>query len=248
MLPAVVDQKACLAAAYLSILAVYSYISKKKTLFSAQDLIDCDTHNWGCSGGHPVNSMFYIQKNGLSDGNAYKYIAKNQTCQKAKYPSIKSVKMYPCGTFIDGKNFTSDYMKALIVSMGPLTVPMSKFSSNIMVDDSRITFLCFTGVNMPSQAFFNYKAGIFTDTTCSKNITMSDTFVVSDKFCRCYEPKSDYFIFRQSWVTVRTLNLEISGMSATLGEHHGVKKVKYFISGFFANKIINVIHSQATSE
>lgn len=35
---------------------------------------------------------------------------------------------------------------------------------------------------MESKAFYNYKAGIFSDKTCSKNITMSDTFVVSARF------------------------------------------------------------------
>ncbi len=41
--------------------------------FSEQELVDCDTNNWACDGGYPINSFYYAYKNGLVEEAFYPY-------------------------------------------------------------------------------------------------------------------------------------------------------------------------------
>lgn len=135
-LPAVIDQKTCRSDYVHSVISIYSFYSQKKTLFSSQDVIDCDKENYGCKGGNPVSAMLYFQAKGLSNGTTYKYVAKNMTCQKEKFPSIANAeKLGPCGVMIDGKQYDSDFMKAVVAQMGPITVFMSKSYSEQANDE-----------------------------------------------------------------------------------------------------------------
>ncbi|RLN48591.1 hypothetical protein BBJ29_008337 [Phytophthora kernoviae] len=49
----------------------YGWESTNK--FSEQQLVGCDTQNWGCSGGAPVYAFEYIQQQGLCSESAYPY-------------------------------------------------------------------------------------------------------------------------------------------------------------------------------
>jgi hypothetical protein len=51
--------------------------------FSEQQLIDCDSSNNGCDGGHPQNAFQFIKKNnGLTFESTYPYEEKQGTCKK----------------------------------------------------------------------------------------------------------------------------------------------------------------------
>ena len=137
----IVDQNTCRADYVLSVVAIYSYLSGKKNLYSAQDAIDCDTENDGCKGGNPFNTIAYFQENGLSDGNAYKYIAKNQTCQKAKYPSKDTANDFePCGFLIDGKEYDVEFMRIVLNENGPFVAFMSEFFIDLVVEIITVEF------------------------------------------------------------------------------------------------------------
>jgi hypothetical protein len=103
----------------------YSFYANK-TLFSAQALIDCDKNSSACLGGNPIMTMLEVLANGLSDGNKYKWNAKNGTCQRNTYPSILTTKRQPCGVWIDNKKFDIEFMKSVVAWYGPITVLISK--------------------------------------------------------------------------------------------------------------------------
>ncbi|KAL4138381.1 hypothetical protein PRIC2_001887 [Phytophthora ramorum] len=43
------------------------------TKYSEQQLVSCDSQNWGCSGGAPVYAFEYVQQNGLCTEDSYPY-------------------------------------------------------------------------------------------------------------------------------------------------------------------------------
>ncbi|OWZ13105.1 Cysteine protease [Phytophthora megakarya] len=43
------------------------------TKYSEQQLVSCDTQNWGCNGGAPVYALDYVQQNGLCTEDSYPY-------------------------------------------------------------------------------------------------------------------------------------------------------------------------------
>ncbi|ETI36844.1 hypothetical protein F443_17102 [Phytophthora nicotianae P1569] len=46
------------------------------TKYSEQQLVSCNTQNWGCDGGSPVYAFDYVQQNGLCKEDSYPYTSK----------------------------------------------------------------------------------------------------------------------------------------------------------------------------
>ncbi len=46
---------------------------------SVQVLLSCDTFNYGCMGGEPINALRYIVKNQITDETCKPYLAKGYT-------------------------------------------------------------------------------------------------------------------------------------------------------------------------
>ena len=109
--------------------------------FSEQQLIDCDTTDNGCDGGHPQNAFQFIKKNeGLTYESNYPYTESQGTCKSVsnKY-TITGYKRVTDG---DEEN-----LKELLNNYGPIAIGM---------DASTITFQL-------------YSAGkIFSDSNCKK--------------------------------------------------------------------------------
>lgn len=110
----------------MAVLDVLDYDTKKnktnKPIFSDQNVLDCDKNSAGCSGGHPLYAFYYAYQNGLSDGTKYKYIGKNQTCQRSKYPSIYKLKDV-CGGSAGGNE---SLVKQIVATYGPVVALISK--------------------------------------------------------------------------------------------------------------------------
>ncbi|RLN65092.1 hypothetical protein BBJ28_00018254 [Nothophytophthora sp. Chile5] len=61
------------------------------TKYSEQQLVSCDSQNWGCNGGAPVYAFQYIEQNGLCTEDAYPYTSSSgyssscsSSCSKSK--------------------------------------------------------------------------------------------------------------------------------------------------------------------
>lgn len=52
-----------------------------QTLASPQQLVDCNTVNFGCIGGWPQKALQYIKENGITDEKTYPYVAAQKDCK-----------------------------------------------------------------------------------------------------------------------------------------------------------------------
>jgi hypothetical protein len=59
-----------------SVEAVHYIKTLRKISLSVQELIDCNTSNFGCKGGYGVLALWYILRNGLSSESSYPYMAR----------------------------------------------------------------------------------------------------------------------------------------------------------------------------
>nr|BAN41608.1 cysteine proteinase ACP1 precursor, putative [Entamoeba invadens] len=139
--------------------------------YSEQQLIDCDTTDNGCSGGHPDNSFTFIKNNkGITLETSYPYKAADGTCNTA----VKNV-----ATVAGHKRVTDGSetgLQEITATYGPVAVGM---------DASRASFQL-------------YKKGtIYNDANC-KRIVMDHcvTLVGYGK-----NTDGEYWIIRNSWGT-----------------------------------------------
>nr|BAN41058.1 cysteine proteinase ACP1 precursor, putative [Entamoeba invadens] len=139
--------------------------------YSEQQLIDCDTTDNGCSGGHPDNSFTFIKNNkGITLETSYPYKAADGTC----YTAVKNV-----ATVAGHKRVTDGSetgLQEITATYGPVAVGM---------DASRASFQL-------------YKKGtIYNDANC-KRIVMDHcvTLVGYGK-----NTDGEYWIIRNSWGT-----------------------------------------------
>lgn len=103
------------------------YNKKNKTnrpLLSEQNILDCSNYTAGCNGGDPFAGFSYAFQKGLSDATKYKYIAKNQTCQRSKYPAVYTPKNGCMGNIGGDENALKNY----VASIGPFISFISKHS------------------------------------------------------------------------------------------------------------------------
>ncbi|KAL3666068.1 hypothetical protein V7S43_008859 [Phytophthora oleae] len=66
----------CWAFATVSVVESAQCISNGKTSltkYSEQQLVSCNSQNWGCNGGAPVYALDYVQQNGLCTEDSYPY-------------------------------------------------------------------------------------------------------------------------------------------------------------------------------
>ena len=62
---------------------LYFDYNRSQIDFSQRELVDCDSSNFGCSGGWPQNALKYIISNGINTSSAYPYHqGTNQYCQR----------------------------------------------------------------------------------------------------------------------------------------------------------------------
>ena len=90
-----------------------AYFIKNKNLksFSEQNLVDCDSNDYGCGGGLMDNAFAWIQKNGgIEQENDYQYVATTKPCSQ---DSLKLVDGSAPKSWIDVKSTNDDLMDAI---------------------------------------------------------------------------------------------------------------------------------------
>lgn len=100
----------------------YARATKKLISFSAQQLVDCDTHDNGCKGGFMDRAYKYIQENGgIESEKDYPYTS-GSTGKPTECQWDKSKK----ATTIDGWEFVKEKddkaMEEAVATVGPLSV------------------------------------------------------------------------------------------------------------------------------
>jgi len=120
-----------------------AYHIKTGTLYhlSEQQLVDCDTSCYGCSGGWAVNSMNYARRNALVLDSDYSYRGRDQNCQVAgKTGKVKTTNVVTLEV-----NSVSAMKTAL--DKGPIAMGIAAGNSYVMY----------------------YESGIINTTRCGKN-------------------------------------------------------------------------------
>jgi len=94
------------------------YAIKNKNLlsFSEQQIVDCDTSDYGCGGGWPYLAITYAAQNGLEQESQYPYTAVDGTCN---YVQSEATKINTGYTFV--KTSSVDALKLAVATM-PVSV------------------------------------------------------------------------------------------------------------------------------
>lgn len=141
---------------------------------STQQLVDCDSSNYGCNGGYYPNAFTYLIKNGANYDHDYPYRGIQETCTRpvgAPTVTVKSVEFCNDDFQITKSMCNSDKVYE-IVKQGPAAV-------SVYVD----------------SAFASYKKGIYTCGSCIR----SNHAVVLVGYGYCQETKLFYWLIRNSW-------------------------------------------------
>jgi len=108
-----------------------------------QQIVDCDTSDYGCSGGWPYNAYKYVISAGGMDPLAdYPYVAVNEACRFQPSEVVAKISSWEYVT----TNQNEEQMRSYLVAKGPLSV---------CVDASNWSF---------------YTGGIFPASSCSTSI------------------------------------------------------------------------------
>lgn len=62
--------------------SAYALLNGDLEILSPQELVDCDTTSYGCSGGYPDHALEYIIAHGLETEKEYPYTAQDGKCQE----------------------------------------------------------------------------------------------------------------------------------------------------------------------
>lgn len=129
----------CYAFAAVSVVEYHIRRTGKFRVFSEQNLVDCDSSNFGCNGGWPFGSLKYIRDIGVASGSIYEYIGENETCKRSTFPPVYKVEKV-CEVELGNKE---EDLKKLISVVGPVASAIHS-----------------------TEGFFNYGSGVFYDPTC----------------------------------------------------------------------------------
>uniref|UniRef100_A0A8C5WI93 Cathepsin K n=1 Tax=Leptobrachium leishanense TaxID=445787 RepID=A0A8C5WI93_9ANUR len=117
---------------------------KKKTgnlvSLSPQNLVDCDTDNYGCQGGYMTNAFGYVRDNrGIDSADAYPYIGQDEGClynPQGKAATCRSYKEIPIGN--------ENALKRAVAQVGPVAV----------------------SIDASLSSFHFYSKGVYYDSNC----------------------------------------------------------------------------------
>ncbi|GLC58162.1 hypothetical protein PLESTB_001325500 [Pleodorina starrii] len=144
ILPTIKDQGqcgSCWAFASVAVTEAAHYQSTSEVVsLSEKELVDCNTDNWGCSGGWPPAALDYIKSKGVASSGAYPYVVPSgvrDQCLAGLAARSSFLQSYRALT----SNDENGMLQAL--NVGPILV-------GITVDDN----------------FMRYGGGVFTSTDC----------------------------------------------------------------------------------
>ncbi|XP_072258359.1 cathepsin S-like [Pyxicephalus adspersus] len=161
----------CWAFATVGVIETQNCLKTKQLVeLSEQQLVDCDSENDGCCGGHPIKALDYITHHGVMKAKDYEYSEKKQMCLLKSDDAL---------TFNVSKYyalFDEGIMASSLALDGPITV----------------------GIDA-SDDFSQYKDGIFTG-DCSDQVNHAVIIVGYGTEYDENEGKDiDYWIIKNSW-------------------------------------------------
>lgn len=150
----------------------------KSANLSEQELVDCDTTDYGCNGGWPKYAWAFLKsKGGSQSQSSYPYTSgTTQTAGTCKFPSsqvVAKVSSYNQMNFNRQPVLTLSQMQNALITNGPLSV----------------------AIDASSFAFQVYSSGLYNPTSCSSNGKTVDHAVNIIGY------GSNYWIVRNSWGT-----------------------------------------------
>ncbi|KAH8248678.1 hypothetical protein KR032_002054 [Drosophila birchii] len=86
------------------------------TELSAQQLIDCNTSNFGCNGGYPSLAFNYTRNNGIASKASYPYRGAQSTCSYDPSTSVGRIRSYVTLRAGDEKQLAE-----VVYNVGPVT-------------------------------------------------------------------------------------------------------------------------------
>ncbi|XP_053552006.1 cathepsin K-like [Bombina bombina] len=129
--------------AFSSVGALEGQLMKKTgsiVSLSPQNLVDCDTDNYGCNGGYMTNAFGYVRDNGGIDSDAsYPYIGQDEGCLYK--PSGKAA---GCRSYKEIAKGSEQALKRAVAQVGPVSVSID--------------------ASLPSFHFYN--KGVYYDRNC----------------------------------------------------------------------------------
>jgi len=138
---------------------------------SAQNLIDCDYTDYGCSGGWFDSGFEYIKKNGgIDSASSYPYEAQDGSCRFNASNVAATVTGY-----VDIKPGDEEDLKAAVATAGPVAVAM----------------------DAGNRDFQFYSTGIYIDPRCRKDNLNHSALVVGYGT----EDGVDYWLVKNAWGT-----------------------------------------------
>lgn len=110
--------------------------------YSEQNLVDCDNLTYGCGGGWPTSSFYYIRNEGISNGSTYTYEGYQSSCRTSLYPPVANISNV-CEIDVEDNE---ENLKKIVGTVGPVA-----------------------SVITATDALFNYGKGVFYDPTCKSD-------------------------------------------------------------------------------
>ena len=131
--------------------------------FSEQQIVDCDSDNYGCSGGWPYLAIDYAVKNGLETETDYPYTGEDGDCA---YDASKAVQVAKGRAFVTANS--TDALKTAIVNQ-PVSVLIEADENVFQLYSSGVVWRnCGNSLDHAVLAVGYVKKGIF-DTIIVKN-------------------------------------------------------------------------------
>lgn len=145
---------------------------------SEQQLVDCATNNYGCSGGSKYDALKYIAKTGgIAKATAYPYTSgstrKAGTCRYSAANKGAVVSATAPATYITAGDING--IMTVLASKGLVTVSMNVVNS-----------------------FYSYKSGVYAESNCNTNVLGRHAIVIVG-----YGTLNgvNYWVIRNSWGT-----------------------------------------------
>lgn len=154
------------------------FFNKTSTLvqMSPQNLIDCSTDNFGCSGGAPEAAYYYVQSNGIESLIDYPETSVDTgeagTCQYSSASSKSSLISWR------GVDATENALQQAVAQVGPVT----------------------TAIDASLDSFQMYSDGVYSDAACGSNLDSLNHAILIVGYGTT-STGQDYWLCKNSWGT-----------------------------------------------
>ena len=171
---AIKDQKKCGACWAFAANAVLEYqiavIRNLSVQLSEQELISCDKNNTGCNGGDPFMAYGYVIQNGLASQKDYAKPGVSKECLNKRVKRTTKITDACFGMFVYNIMVHLLLINSLTVSLGGDDESLKWLVANY---GAVVVVICAT------DAFTNYKSGVYYEKNCPTNASKANHAIVS---------------------------------------------------------------------